>query len=64
MRVACERLRARRKLGTAMEASNAMMATTIMISTEREAATVGFIVKKMHNEWIDGWDFKKQMQTV
>src|ERR1700722_17254406 len=32
-RVACERLRARRKLGTAIAASKAMMATTIMIST-------------------------------
>src|SRR4028119_1095859 len=31
--VAWERLRARRKLGTAMEASRAMIATTIMIST-------------------------------
>src|ERR1700730_7220659 len=33
MRLACERLRARRKPGTAMAASRAMMATTIMIST-------------------------------
>src|SRR3954467_4236555 len=31
--VAWERLRARRKLGTAMAASKAMIATTIMIST-------------------------------
>src|SRR5438128_11609332 len=31
--VACERLRARRKFGTAIAASNAMIATTIMIST-------------------------------
>ena len=31
--VACERLRARRKLGTAMAARSAMIATTIMIST-------------------------------
>src|SRR3954467_8031544 len=31
--VAWERLRARRKLGTAMAASSAMIATTIMIST-------------------------------
>src|ERR1700712_4089962 len=31
--VACARLRARRKLGTAIDASKAMMATTIMIST-------------------------------
>src|SRR6478736_764742 len=30
---ACERLRARRNPGTAMEASSAMIATTIMIST-------------------------------
>src|ERR1700683_4588109 len=37
MRVAWERLRARRKFGTAMEASNAMMATTIMISTRVNA---------------------------
>src|SRR5476651_830414 len=33
MRVACERLRARRKFGTAMAARRAMIATTIMIST-------------------------------
>src|SRR5271155_3222581 len=32
-RVACERLRARRKFGTAIAARRAMMATTIMIST-------------------------------
>src|SRR6201992_3086779 len=31
--VGCERLRARRKLGTAMAARRAMIATTIMIST-------------------------------
>src|SRR5271170_4715020 len=34
MRVAWERLRARRKFGTAMDVSNAMIATTIMISTK------------------------------
>src|SRR5438105_13210239 len=33
IRLACERLRARRNPGTAIAASNAMMATTIMIST-------------------------------
>src|ERR1700736_3083142 len=33
MRLACERLRARRNPGTAIAASNAMIATTIMIST-------------------------------
>src|SRR5436190_137897 len=33
MRVACERLRERRKLGTAIAARSAMIATTIMIST-------------------------------
>ena len=33
MRLAWERFRARRKPGTAMAASKAMMATTIMIST-------------------------------
>ena len=33
MVVACERVRARMKLGTAMAASRPMMATTIMIST-------------------------------
>src|ERR1700684_4015620 len=33
MRVACERLRARRKLGTAIAARSAMIATTIMICT-------------------------------
>src|SRR5205807_798339 len=33
IRLACERLRARRNPGTAMAASNAMIATTIMIST-------------------------------
>src|SRR5262249_24905294 len=33
IRLACERLRARRNPGTAIAASNAMIATTIMIST-------------------------------
>src|SRR5437899_1741634 len=33
MRLACERFRARRKPGTAIDASRAMIATTIMIST-------------------------------
>src|SRR6266849_2450193 len=33
IRLACERLRARRNEGTAIAASNAMIATTIMIST-------------------------------
>src|SRR5215212_12013181 len=33
MRLACERLRARRNPGTAIAASRAMIATTIMIST-------------------------------
>src|SRR5258707_1147588 len=33
IRVACERLRARRNPGTAIAASSAMIATTIMIST-------------------------------
>src|SRR6266699_2085381 len=33
IRVACERLRARRNPGTAIAASNAIIATTIMIST-------------------------------
>src|SRR3954462_7237292 len=32
-RAACERLRARRKLGTAIAANSAIIATTIMIST-------------------------------
>src|SRR5207237_9561676 len=35
---ACERLRARRNPGTAIAASNAMIATTIMISTRVKAA--------------------------
>jgi len=35
---ACERLRARRKPGTAIAASNAMIATTIMISTSVKPA--------------------------
>jgi hypothetical protein len=37
MRVAWERLRARRKFGTAIDASKAMIATTIMISTRVNA---------------------------
>ena len=37
-RLACERLRARRKPGTAMAASKAMIATTIMISTRVKPA--------------------------
>src|SRR5579862_2831628 len=38
MRVAWERLRARRKLGTAIAARSAMIATTIMISTRVKPA--------------------------
>src|SRR5215212_11619967 len=42
MRLACERLRARRNPGTAIAAKRAMMATTIMISTR---------VKPVRRDW-------------
>src|SRR5256886_5265078 len=42
IRLACERLRARRNPGTAIAASNAMIATTIMISTSVKPAWFRF----------------------
>src|SRR5438270_1828680 len=42
IRLACERLRARRNPGTAIAASNAMIATTIMISTSVKPACFRF----------------------
>src|SRR5438105_1688922 len=62
IRLACERLRARRNPGTAIAASNAMIATTIMISTRVKplcdfAADVFIYIRKNsrhHAKYIEG----------